>query len=229
MATETSYDFTVVQVDSDALITQIRGSSISTAVDYINSDDGTSVTIFFKDVLSDTDSATLSSLMASYVYVTPTTNSGPIPVITQFESTKYTLKLACVSQTVSSDGTATILFQIPGTPGGTDGRYINGAEAFFDVATPGDKILGAWFVDHDNLLGSGADVVVGSYTDDIAPADNQGWYLPPNRGFVKAETIGFYGFAPSGFYIKIVGKKGGGLITGTLFINFEWAISGTGP
>lgn len=228
MATQTLYTFTITQVDSQALIALITASTISTALAYINTD-GPTVSIYFKDVLSDADSATLTTLMSAYVYTAPVINSGPVNVVTQFESTKYTLKLACVCQAVGDDGTATILFKIPGTPGGADGRYINAAEAFFDVATPGDRITGAWFVDHDNMLGSGIDTVVGSYTDDLAPSDNQGWYLPPNRGFVKAETIGFYGFAPSGFYIKIVGKKGASLTTGTLYVNFEWGIAGDGP
>lgn len=228
MATQTLYAFTIAQVDSQALIALIGASPIATALDYINTD-GSAVSVYFKDVLSDTDSATLTTLMGAYVYAAPVVNNGPVPVTTQFESTKYTLKLACASQAVGSDGTATILLKIPGTVGGTDGRYINAAEAFFDSATPGDRILGAWFVDHDNLLGGGVDTVIGSYTDDSADAANQGWYVPSGRGFVKAETIGFYGFAPSGFYIKVVGQKGGGAITGTLYVNFEWGVSGDQP
>lgn len=228
MATQTLYTFTITRVDSDALVYMIRTSTIATALDYINTD-GDQVSIYFKDVLSDTDSAALTDLMAAYVYVAPTVLTGPIPVTTQFESTKYTLKLACASAEVGEDSMATILFKIPGTVDGVDGRWINAAEAFFDVANPGDKILGAWFVDHDNIMGNGADVQIGGYTDDAAPADNQGWYLPPNRGFVKAETVGFYGFAPSGFYIKIIGKKATGIMEGTLFVNFEWAILGDGP
>lgn len=227
MATQTLYTFTIAQIDSQAIITLIGSSTISTALDYINTD-GSLVSIYFKDVLSDTDSATLTTLMASYVYVTPVISTGPINVSTQFESTRYTLKLACAAQSVGEDGTATILLKIPGTPG-SDGRYINAAEAFFDVSTPGDRILGAWFVDHDNISGEGIDATIGSYTDDAVSSDNQGWYLPSNRGFVKAETIGFYGFAPSGFYIKIIGKKGGGLLTGTLYVNFEWAVQGESP
>jgi len=228
MATETSYNFTLTQVDTQALICQIRASSISTAVDYINTD-GTTVSIYFKDVLSDTDSATLTALVSAYAYVAPVITYNPINVTTQFESNKYTLKLASISGLVQSDGSVTLLFKIPGTPGGTDGRYINAAEAFFDVATAGDRILGAWFVDHDNILGNGVDYVVGSYTDDVAPSANQGWFLPSNRGFVRAETIGFYGFAPSGFYIKIMAQKAAGITTGTLYVNFEWGISGAGP
>jgi hypothetical protein len=155
----------------------------------------------------------------------PTANQSPnVLVTTQFEQKQYTLQLACASANVGEDGTVTILMKIPGTPGGTDGRYINAGEAFFDSVHAGDKILGTWFVDHDNILGGGVDVVVGSYTDDAASSENQGWYISPVRGFVKAETVGFYGFAPAGFYVKIVGKKGGGITSGTLYLNMEWAI-----
>lgn len=226
MATQTRYTFTIDQVDSQVLISLIRSSSISTALDYINTD-GSLVSIYFKDVLSDPDSSTLVSLMTSYVYVTPVLSNLPLNVITQFESTKFTLKLACASGNVESDGTVTILLKIPGIPGGSDGRWINAAEAFFDVPTPGDRVLGAWFVDVDNISGEGENTTIGSYTDDALSLENQGWFLPSTRGFVKVETVGFYGFAPSGFYIKVIGKKGGGVNTGTLYVNFEWATEGT--
>lgn len=157
----------------------------------------------------------------------PSGNQSPkAQVQTQFEAINKTLKLFSASGTVGGDGTVTILAQIPGTPGGTDGRWISSGEAFFDITTPGDKVTGVWVVDHDNLLGGGVDAVVGSYTDDAAPTDNQGWFLPPVRGTVKAETIGYYGFAPSGFYFKFTAKKGNGITTGTLFVNLEWATSG---
>lgn len=145
-------------------------------------------------------------------------------VTTQFEKKDYVLQLACSTATVGGDGIATVLMKVPGTPGGADGRYINAGEAFFDIATAGDKISGVWIVDHDNILGGGADAVIGSYTDDAADSTEQGWYIPPIQGRVKAETIGFYGFVPSGFYLKLVGKKGGGLTTGNLYVNMEWAI-----
>jgi len=160
----------------------------------------------------------------------PTANAPILPtltsVTTQFEIPNKTLKLFCGEGDVQSDSTATILMLVPGTPGSGKGRFINSGEAFFDAPTAGDKILGVWFVDHDNILGGGVDAVIGSYTDDAAPLANQGWYLPPVRGTLKAETIGYYGFAPSGFYMKIVAKKANGITTGKLFINIEWAIQG---
>lgn len=145
-------------------------------------------------------------------------------VITQFEKRDKTLKLAHGEATVGFDSTATILMKIPGTPGSGDGRWISSGTAFFDVVTPGDKIISVRFVDHDNILGGGADAIVGSYTDDDAASANQGWAIPPT-GVVKCDTVGGYGFAPSGLYIQIVGKKAKGIIIGTLYVNFEWAKS----
>jgi len=66
------------------------------------------------------------------------------------------------------------------------------------------------------------DFIVGSYTDDDAPSSNQGWYIPSQKGEIKAEAIGGYGFAPAGYYIMITAKKGGGLTSGTFYVNLEW-------
>lgn len=162
----------------------------------------------------------------SSVAVIGTFNS-PAEVVTQFEKRDKTLKIASGSAAVGNDGKAIVLMKIPGTPNPTgdvskDGRWISSGIAFFDVATPGDKILSVRFVDHDNMLGAGADFVVGSYTDDDAEQDEQGWFIPPKKGEMKAEAIGGYGFAPAGFYIMVEGQKGGGLTTGTFYVNFEW-------
>jgi len=217
----TEYDYTKTPCAIDRLTQEIQTSSIIIALDHINLLDS-ALSIFFKDTLSDNDKSTLDTIVTNH-------NGQPLPenqitqVQTQFEAKDKTLKLFCAEADVQEDSTATVLVKIPGTPG-SDGRYIASAEAFFDVPTPGDKVLGAWFVDHDNIAGGGVDSIVGSYTDDAADTANQGWYLPPVRGTLKAETVGYYGFAPSGFYIKVVAKKGGGLITGKFYVNFEWAV-----
>lgn len=151
-------------------------------------------------------------------------------VTTQFEKRDKTIKLANLSGSVQEDGTVTAYLKVPGTPNPTgdnslDGRWISSGTAFFDVATPGDIISSVRFVDHDNMLGYGEDFVVGSYTDDELDAANQGWFIPPKKGEIKAEAIGGYGFAPAGFYIMVTAKKGGGITTGTFYVNFEWGKS----
>lgn len=221
MPTPTKYSFGSA-MDIPSLVQQIVASAIVTVLDHIDVT-GSETDVWFKDVLSSDDETALSAVVAAYVYVAPAP-PPPLSVQTQFETANKTIKLACGEGDVGSDSTATILVVVPGTPGSGDGRWLNSGEAFFDVATAGDKILGVWFVDHDNIMGGGVDTVVGSYTDDAAPTDNQGWYLPPVRGTVKAETIGYYGFAPSGFYIKIVAKKANSITTGKFYVNLEWAV-----
>ena len=147
--------------------------------------------------------------------------TSPSEVVTQFEKRDKTLKLVHGEDTVDGSGNATILIKVPGTPGSSDGRWISSGIAFFDVHTAGDKVLGVYFTDEDDILGYGAGFVVGSYTDDEADSGQQGWAIPPN-GFVKAEAIGGYGFAPAGFYVKVVGKKAGALPTGKFYVNLEW-------
>ena len=146
---------------------------------------------------------------------------NPSGVVTRFEERDKTLKMAHGHADVQQDGTATILLKIPGTPGSGDGRWLSSGMAFFDNWVAGDMILGVWFTDEDNLLGNGAGFLVGSYTDDDMDSDMQGWHIPP-IGHIEAEAIGGYGFAPAGFYIKIIGKKGGTITTGKLYCNFEW-------
>lgn len=230
MATLTQYSFTQ-QVDySTMLSNQIQQSSISTTLDHIDtSGSGTTmaISVWFKDVLSDVDVTTLNSIMFAYTNPTPTLSSSNL-VTTQFELRDKTLKLANVSGAVQSDGTVVVYLLIPGTANPTGditqaGRWISSGTAFFDIATPGDLITSVRFVDHDNIIGQGVDFIVGSYTDDSAPSANQGWYIPPSKGQLTAEAIGGYGFAPAGFYIMITAKKGNGLVTGTLYVNIEWA------
>lgn len=143
-------------------------------------------------------------------------------VTTQFEKRDKTLKLVHAEGDVDTEtGLITIDLKVPGTPGTADGRWISSGMAFFDVHTPGDKVLGVYFVDKDNMLGYGANFVVGSYTDDDADEINRGWAIPP-IGWVKAEAIGGYGFAPSGFYVRVAAKKSGDSPTGKFYCNLEW-------
>lgn len=156
----------------------------------------------------------------------PSGNQSPkTEVVTQFEKRDKTLKICSGTGAVGIDGIATVLIKVPGTHGSGDGRWISSGMAFFDVHHPDDKVNSVRFTDEDNILGYGAGFVVGSYTDDDADSANQGWHIPP-PGWVEAEAIGGYGFAPSGFYIKVVGTKGGGATTGNLYMNIEWGKNG---
>lgn len=145
----------------------------------------------------------------------------PKEVVTQFEKRDKTIKLAHAKGSVDENGMVTLLLKIPGSVGSGDGRWLSSGTAFFDVHTPGDKILGVYFTDEDNILGQGSGFVVGSYTDDDSPEENRGWAIPP-IGWVNAEAIGGYGFAPAGFYIKIIAKKEGDSPAGNFYCNLEW-------
>lgn len=144
-------------------------------------------------------------------------------VVTQFEKRDKTLKIASGSAAVDTEtGIATVYIKVPGTPGSGEGRWLSSGLSFFDQAHPGDRVLGVYFTDEDNLTEGGAGSVIGSYTDDDAEEANRGWYIPSGKGELKAEAIGGYGFAPAGFYVKIIGKKAESHYTGTFYVNMEW-------
>jgi len=68
-----------------------------------------------------------------------------------------------------------------------------------------------------------------SYTDEDQLEENQGWYFWPlangtttPSGEVEVNPIGGYGFAPSGFYLKIVYQRPAGITTGSIRLNVDW-------
>lgn len=216
----TTYSYTKSPVAIDRLTVEVQQSSISVALDHMNLF-GDALDVIFKADLSSDEQTTLAALVTAHGGQ-PLAINKPAEVVTQFEKRDKTLKLAHGEMTVDgTTGLATILIKIPGTPGSADGRWISSGTAFFDVHTPGDKVLAVRFTDEDNILGAGAGAVVGSYTDDDADEINQGWAMPPT-GWIKCEAIGGYGFAPAGFYIKVVAKKSGDSPSGKFYCNFEW-------
>lgn len=144
-------------------------------------------------------------------------------VVTQDEKSNRILKMAGGSVAVALDGTATILFKIPGTTGLTppDGRWIYSFTGFFDVHTAGDKIVSAHITDEDNMLGGGAGAIIMSFTDDEAAVGNQGWFIPPS-GEMDAESVAGSRFCPAGLWVKVVAQKGGGIASGIFYLNAEW-------
>lgn len=152
----------------------------------------------------------------------PPAPPAPIEVVTQFERRDKVVKLASAGADVDANSMATILIKIPGTPNSGAGRWIDGGTAWFDEQHKDDRIMSVEFTDEDNLLGYGAGTVVGTYTDTELDSAQQGWRIPNKRGMIEVIAMGGYGFAPAGFYMKITGKKGGGLTTGTLYMNVMW-------
>lgn len=150
-------------------------------------------------------------------------NDTPRRVITAFEEKDKTLKLVSISGEVDQNGQVVLYLKIPGMFNSGEGRYISEGMAWFSQPTYGDKIVGIYFADQDDLLGYGIGTIVGSYTEDEMTDDNKGWYIPQPRNFIECETIGFYGFAPAGFYIKIIAQSGNGYQAGKkVYLNLTW-------
>lgn len=218
----TQYDvvYNTGNIDAEQLSREIAASSIIVAFDHL-SQFGVTVSCYFRADLSEEDQATLESVVTAHVpqpVVTP-----PAEVTTQFEKNDKDLKLASAIQDVDAlTGTATVLLQVPGEPGSGDGRWVAGGEAWFESESIGDRVM-VYIVDHDNILGQGADLVVKSYTDDDVAEANQGWRIPVKAGRVTVEPIGGYGFLPAGFYIKVIGQRDPNLVQGGKFVfNIFW-------
>lgn len=228
MPTITSYNF-IQQVDySTALQEIIQQSSISTALDRIETTgngSSMSVSIWFKDILSENDQTTLNSIMAAY------TNPGqPLPppniVTTQFELNNKDLKLAKAMCSVDETGLGVSAIKIPGTVGSTDGRYVAGGFAI-SADYNADDYVTVRIEDTDRNIAmalalasnpeaisplddatvQGLGIIPGygafpsypivkSYTDDDFTSINQGWYFWPNAN----GSTGFADVEPIGGY-----------------------------
>ena len=191
------------QINSSQLEREIRASVITVALERIDTLD-LEVSIYFKADLSTEEIATLSALVDAHVPI-----SEPIKiqeVVTQAEKNDKVLKLACAQTTTFTGGVAVVSIKIPGTPGGTAGRFVAGGYAFSDVWTKGDRVTKVQVVDHDDIKGYGAGTVLKPYHDSELPEENQGWLMYPaqqNSGEIEIDPIGGYGFIPAGFYLDI--------------------------
>ena len=182
--------------------------------------------------LKDNNQAAYDAWLQALRPITPTSQSvtiSNVPVVTtQFELKDKTLKLVSSSQVVDSNGQAILLIKIPGAPNLTGdqtlpGRFLSAGMAWFSSPANDDRVAGVYFTDEDNLLGQGVGFVVGSYTEDELDTAFKGWYIPQPRNYMECESIGFYGFAAAGFYIKIIGQSGNGFVEGKKFyMNLEW-------
>jgi len=127
-------------------------------------------------------------------------------VETQNEKNDKVLKLACATANFAANA-CVVSIKVPGTPGGTDGRWAAGGYCFTDAWVMGvSKVDKVQVVDTDDLLGYGAGTVVKEYYDSDMAAGSQGWFMYPaqqNSGEIEIDPIGGYGFIPSGFYLEI--------------------------
>ncbi len=122
------------------------------------------------------------------------------------------------SQT-DTTGKAEIVFTVPGdpTPGSGDGRYLSGGIGWFDTPENGDYITVEIRKPDDSLLKS--------YSDTDMPADNYGWYIPKNAGYVKIKPMSpILGFLPSGLKLVIVAQKATATENLDFWCNLNWGI-----
>jgi len=143
-------------------------------------------------------------------------NNIPTEVTTQKEKTDIILKMACGKATTDVNGFVQLDIKVPGTPGSGDGRYIQGGSAWF-ANYHSDDHFKVHIIDVDNLLGYGAGFQVGSYTED---GTNAGFYAETD-GKVHVNSMGFFGFAPSGMYLRMEGQCGDNT-SDTIYMNIIW-------
>ena len=192
MATQTVYNFTQ-QVDyPSVLISQIQASSISTVVVNVATAGigGTmSVSISFKDALSDADVATLNNLMAAYNNpLPPLVNTSPPKVVQVLGSDTLTLcPFGAFSGTTIVAGTTTNWdVPLPQT------MTLRGASLFSSNATLGDWISVS-VIDINNVTGAGANAVLGQYV--------LSWYIVPGV-WNTMEDISISQSLPSGMFLR---------------------------
>lgn len=129
-----------------------------------------------------------------------------------------TLKMVkCDGATVN--GKAMTQFKVPPA-----GRYITGGAVFFKNPTAGDWAT-AFVIDKDNILGYGANTVVGSFTEfEVDPNTNKfkGWFIPPNAGELLVEQMIGLDFLLGGLYLEIDGYKADPNDSDMMYVNVKW-------
>lgn len=150
-------------------------------------------------------------------------------VRTAFEGTNYLLQMSSlVHENIAPGDEVDLEILIPGTFNGpnppSNGRYIDGGEAWFTPGVSGDRVLSLSVVDKDDILGMGPGTVLGTYHDVEVPAGNQGWRLHPVYP-TEVETLGWYGFIPAGMYLVMRVKRSPvATENGNFYCNLQWGI-----
>lgn len=192
MPTPTTYQFTKEANYSDQLVRQIQESSISTAIDHIDttgSGEEMEVSIFFRDVLSEDDEATLNSLVDAYVGIAP---PSEIPKMIQIlGSDSLVLNPFGAKLTPAAGTTTNCDVVMPAN------MVLKGGVVFSQNSTIGDSISIS-VIDKDNILGFGATpespIVLGVYVIS--------WYIMPGIEN-KVEDISISQPMPQGLYLRV--------------------------
>jgi hypothetical protein len=143
---------------------------------------------------------------------------------TQFEREDIRLQIAKAEASVDQNGEAIVQIKIPGTVG-QDSRYVAGGYAFNDSLKFGDRLEEINVVDVDNILGYGANTVVGTYHDADVDAANKGWFMypaPQAGSEIEIDPMGYYGNIVSGLYLQLKFKMGQGSTATKIYCDFYW-------
>lgn len=193
MPTLTEYNFTQ-QIDYPDLLTEnIQASSISVALDHIDtSGSGPSmvVSVWFKDVLSSDDQVTLNSVLSSYVNVAPT---PPVPKVIQILGTDTVilspfgfLFSAAPNQVTTFDYEFTFSF------------YLKGGIIYSSPGLVGD-FISIQIVDKNNVTGQGGTpenpTILSSYVNN--------WYIIP-QDMNEVDDVSLSEMIPSGLYVRVI-------------------------
>lgn len=189
----------------------------------LQTDIGSGIAIVAKDNSGNTD---ITDVNDAINYLKGNT---AVEVYTQHEKTDIILRMACGFKESDANGAVSINVLVPGTPGSNGGRYIQGGSAWFDTFNSLDTFV-VNIVDIDNIMAGGANAIVGTYTDDFsdysANTNNDGmsgWKATPSEKAVSVESMGFFGFVPSGLYLVISGQKGDSTQE-NMHVNIKWGI-----
>lgn len=223
MSVQYSYSKTV---NIDQLTKEIQESTITTALDYIESVDS-SVSIYMKASLSEEDEATLDNIVFIHSpSSSPLTKTVPIKQALPDTHPYY----FGITGTTDNTGYLELLVQIPGTFNGvngyplsgdhSNGKYILFAEAKFSSPSLGDKITHLEAVDLDDVIGLGSGTVLGGYIDTSMPSENRCIYLK-DTSWTRIEVSPGPKFLPSGVYMRIRLQKASS-VADTVYINVFW-------
>lgn len=149
-------------------------------------------------------------------------------VVTQFEKEDLILKLVSKEANFGESDECEIVFEIPGEfDGATISRYIAGGYANSDAYKFGDRVTAAEIVDVNGVTGYPPGTVLGSYHDENAASDEQGWRFwaaQGGEGECEIEPLGGYGQLLGGLYLRIKFKKCDGSPATKVCANLLWGI-----
>lgn len=188
MPTLTKYSFQQAY-DIPSLTYQIKTSSIVTVLDYIDASVN-ETDVWFKDVLSNTDQTTLTTVINNYVYINPPAYS-PLKVVQVLGADSLTLSPfgAIINPTAGTLTNCDIALPTA--------MVLRGGSMFSNNSSVGDWISIS-VIDKDNVIGAGGTpnnpTVLGIYVI--------GWYMMPGIEN-RLEDISVSQNLPQGVYMRI--------------------------